>query len=73
MPTTQIFIQVSVGYIVPGGPAHKDGHLRVGQEIISVDGRTVMGAWHKEIVDLVTCAGQKGEITIGVRESGQPN
>ncbi|ESO06466.1 hypothetical protein HELRODRAFT_188365 [Helobdella robusta] len=60
--------QATIGHIVPGGPAYLDGNLCVGQEIVLIDGLNVEGAWHKDVVDLINMAAQKGEVMLSVRD-----
>nr|XP_022295952.1 membrane-associated guanylate kinase, WW and PDZ domain-containing protein 3-like isoform X10 [Crassostrea virginica] len=59
--------QVSVGHIVPNGSADLDGRLRTGDEITHVDGQNVINSSHHRVVGLMTRAGQRGHVTLGVR------
>ncbi|XP_074645983.1 membrane-associated guanylate kinase, WW and PDZ domain-containing protein 1-like [Tubulanus polymorphus] len=59
--------QVSVGHIVPGGAADLDARLRTGDEIIYVDGLSVVGSSHHKVVELVGNAGLAGRVTLGIR------
>nr|XP_022298503.1 uncharacterized protein LOC111107545 isoform X4 [Crassostrea virginica] len=59
--------QVSVGQIVPNGSADLDGRLRTGDEITHVDGQNVINSSHHRMVGLMTQAGQRGHVTLGVR------
>lgn len=59
--------QVSVGHIVPNGSADLDGRLRTGDEITHVDGQNVINSSHHRVVTLMTLAGQRGHVTLGVR------
>jgi hypothetical protein len=42
-----------VGSIIPGGAADLDGRLRVGDQIVEIDGQRVEGAPHNLAVDLI--------------------
>ena len=59
--------QVSIGHIVPGGAADVDGRLRTGDEILSVDGMSVVHTSHHHVVQLMGAAALNGRVTIGVR------
>lgn len=48
---------VAIGSIVIGGVAHRDGVLKAGDEIISINDRNVMGASHQEVVQLMSQTG----------------
>lgn len=58
---------MSVGHIVPNGSADLDGRLRTGDEITHVDGQNVINSSHHRVVTLMTLAGQRGHVTLGVR------
>ena len=59
--------QVSVGHIVPGGAAEADGRLKTGDEILTVDCETSVGAAHQETVQAIQQASEKGYVVLGVR------
>merc|ERR1719362_745328 len=59
--------QVSIGHIVPGGAADLDGRLFSGDEIMAVDGQTVMGASHHVVVGMMGHAAQRGQVALTVR------
>ncbi|RWS17992.1 membrane-associated guanylate kinase: WW and PDZ domain-containing protein 2-like protein [Dinothrombium tinctorium] len=48
---------VAIGSIVIGGVAHRDGILKAGDEIISINDRNVMGASHHHVVELMAQCG----------------
>ena len=48
---------VAIGSIVIGGVAHRDGVLKAGDEIISINDRNVMGGSHQEVVQLMSQTG----------------
>ncbi|XP_053207275.1 membrane-associated guanylate kinase, WW and PDZ domain-containing protein 3-like [Panonychus citri] len=45
---------ISVGSIVIGGVAHKDGILKAGDEILSINARDITGASHHTVVNLMS-------------------
>ena len=59
--------QVSIGDIVPGGAADLDGRLRIGDEIIAVDMRSIVHASHRYVVELFDAATIKGRVTISIQ------
>ncbi|XP_014671282.1 PREDICTED: membrane-associated guanylate kinase, WW and PDZ domain-containing protein 2-like isoform X2 [Priapulus caudatus] len=59
--------QVAVGTIVPGGAADIHGRLRMGDEILYVDGHSVAGASHHTVVQLMGNASNAGRVTVTVR------
>lgn len=59
--------QVSIGHIVPGGAADLDGRLFSGDEIVAVDGQSVMGASHHVVVGMMGHAAQRGQVALTVR------
>merc|ERR1719278_2349136 len=64
--------QVSIGHIVPGGAADLDGRLFSGDEIVAVDGQSVMGASHHVVVGMMGHAAQRGQVALSVRRQRQP-
>lgn len=48
---------VAIGSIVIGGVAHRDGVFKAGDEIISINDRSVVGASHHEVVQLMSQTG----------------
>jgi len=59
--------QVSIGHIVPGGAADLDGRLFSGDEIVGVDGQSVLGASHHVVVGMMGQAAQRGQVALTVR------
>jgi len=59
--------QVSIGHIVPGGAADNDGRLFSGDEIVAVDGQSVLGASHHVVVGMMGHAAQRGQVALTVR------
>ena len=59
--------QVSIRHIVPGGTADLDGRLFSGDEIVAVDGGSVVGASHHVVVGMMGHAAQRGQVALTVR------
>ncbi|CAL4060667.1 unnamed protein product, partial [Meganyctiphanes norvegica] len=59
--------QVSIGHIVPGGAADQDGSVTTGDDIVGVDGESVVGASHHRVVQLMAAAGSHGQVTLTLR------
>jgi C-terminal processing protease CtpA/Prc len=69
------YVQVSIGHIVPGGAADMDGRLYSGDEIVAVDGQSVMGASHHVVVGMMGSAAQRAQVQLTVRRrayQGEP-
>lgn len=49
---------IAVGSIVIGGVAHKDGILKAGDEILSINGQDIVGASHHQVVSLMSQCGR---------------
>lgn len=64
--------QVAVGHIVAGGAADMDGRIRSGDEIVSVDGYSVLKASHRQVVRLMNAAAARGQVTLVVRRRVYP-
>ncbi len=59
-----------VSMVHPDGPAHQAG-LRHGDEIITVDGATVMGKSHEQVVKMIR--GEAGTVVkLGIQGEGGP-
>nr|XP_017212193.1 membrane-associated guanylate kinase, WW and PDZ domain-containing protein 3 isoform X1 [Danio rerio]XP_021327516.1 membrane-associated guanylate kinase, WW and PDZ domain-containing protein 3 isoform X1 [Danio rerio] len=58
---------VYIGAIIPQGAAEKEGRLRAGDELIGIDGITVKGKSHKQVLDLMTNAARNGQVLLSVR------
>ena len=56
-----------MGTIVPGGAADKDGRLRKGDEILTIDGISIQGASHRRVISLMSNAAQSGHVLLGLR------
>lgn len=50
-----------------GGAADLDGRLCTGDEILSVDGQSVMNTSHHHVVQLMGKAATNGSVAIGIR------
>uniref|UniRef100_A0A915I3D2 Uncharacterized protein n=1 Tax=Romanomermis culicivorax TaxID=13658 RepID=A0A915I3D2_ROMCU len=59
--------QTSVGFVVPGGACDDDGRLKMGDEIVEIDGRSTVGTSHRMAVDLLKQASNVGHVKITVR------
>ncbi|KAK9758938.1 PDZ domain [Popillia japonica] len=59
--------QVAVGHIVADGAADLDGRIRSGDEIISVDGYTVVKASHRQVVQFMNAAAARGSVVLVLR------
>ncbi|XP_023338939.1 membrane-associated guanylate kinase, WW and PDZ domain-containing protein 1 isoform X4 [Eurytemora carolleeae] len=64
---SQNVVQVSIGHIVSGGAAHMDGRLFSGDEIVAVDGHSVLGASHHVVVEMMGSAAQRGQVQLTIR------
>lgn len=64
--------QVAVGHIVPGGSADLDGRLRTGDELLSVDGCSVVKASHRQVVRLMSAATSHGQVALILRRRQPP-
>ncbi|KAI5109125.1 membrane-associated guanylate kinase, WW and PDZ domain-containing protein 3 isoform X2 [Silurus meridionalis] len=58
---------VYIGAIIAQGAAEKDGHLWAGDELMAIDGITVRGKSHKQVLDLMTNAARNGQVLLTVR------
>ena len=43
-----------MGRIIPGGAAHQDGRLQVGDEITHVNNQSLYGATHQDVISLIS-------------------
>ncbi|XP_052260917.1 membrane-associated guanylate kinase, WW and PDZ domain-containing protein 2-like isoform X4 [Dreissena polymorpha] len=64
--------QVGVGHIVPGGAADRDGRLQTNDEILFCDDVCVINASHHKVVQLMSKAGQRGQVSLGIRRRIAP-
>ena len=62
-----------MGHIVPDGAAHLDGRIRTGDEIVSVDNVSVIGASHRKVVSIMGQAALRGLVTLGIRRRLNPS
>ncbi|XP_051975671.1 membrane-associated guanylate kinase, WW and PDZ domain-containing protein 2-like isoform X1 [Xyrauchen texanus] len=68
---------IVIGAIIENSPAERDGRLRPGDELFSVDRMPVAGRPHRYVIDLMHAAARKGQVTLTVRrrvlpQQGQP-
>ncbi|XP_026065656.1 membrane-associated guanylate kinase, WW and PDZ domain-containing protein 2-like isoform X8 [Carassius auratus] len=59
--------KILIGAIVEKSPADKDGRLRPGDELMSVDGIPVAGKPHRYVIDLMHGAARTGQVKLTVR------
>ncbi|XP_060759805.1 membrane-associated guanylate kinase, WW and PDZ domain-containing protein 2a isoform X4 [Neoarius graeffei] len=64
--------KILIGAIVENSPADKDGRLRPGDELISVDGISVAGKPHRHVIDLMHVAARTGHVKLTIRRRVQP-
>ncbi|MCI4388702.1 hypothetical protein PGIGA_G00089110 [Pangasianodon gigas] len=64
--------KILIGAIVENSPADKDGRLRPGDELISVDGIPVVGKPHRHVIDLMHVAARTGHVKLTIRRRVQP-
>lgn len=55
---------ISIGSVVFGGAAAKNGKLKSGDEIISINGIKVLGSTHKNVVDLISACTNRATIMV---------
>uniref|UniRef100_A0A8C6PP70 Membrane-associated guanylate kinase, WW and PDZ domain-containing protein 2 n=1 Tax=Nothobranchius furzeri TaxID=105023 RepID=A0A8C6PP70_NOTFU len=62
---------IVIGAIIENTPAERDGRLRPGDELISVDKNVVAGKPHKYVIDLMHSAARNGQVSLTVRRRVQ--
>lgn len=60
-----------IGAIIENTPAERDGRLRPGDELISVDKMVVAGRPHRYVIDLMHAAARNGQVSLTVRRRVQ--
>lgn len=55
---------ISIGSIVSGGAASKNGELKSGDEIISINGQNVTGATHTHVVNLISSCSHRASLVV---------
>ncbi|MEQ2286504.1 Membrane-associated guanylate kinase, WW and PDZ domain-containing protein 2 [Ameca splendens] len=63
--------KIVIGAIIENTPAERDGRLRPGDELISVDKNVVAGKPHKYVIDLMHAAARNGQVSLTVRRRVQ--
>uniref|UniRef100_A0A8C7NTR7 Membrane-associated guanylate kinase, WW and PDZ domain-containing protein 2 n=1 Tax=Oncorhynchus mykiss TaxID=8022 RepID=A0A8C7NTR7_ONCMY len=58
---------IVIGAIIENTPAERDGRLRPGDELISVDKMVVAGKPHRYVIDLMHTAARNGQVSLAVR------
>lgn len=66
-----VFEQIVIGAIIENTPAERDGRLRPGDELISVDKNVVAGKPHQYVIDLMHAAARNGQVSLTVRRRVQ--
>ncbi|XP_026853263.2 membrane-associated guanylate kinase, WW and PDZ domain-containing protein 2a isoform X4 [Electrophorus electricus] len=64
--------KILIGAIIENSPADKDGRLRPGDELLSVDGIPVAGKPHRYVIDLMHGAARNGQVKLTLRRRVQP-
>ncbi|XP_073799239.1 membrane-associated guanylate kinase, WW and PDZ domain-containing protein 2 isoform X19 [Danio rerio] len=59
--------KIVIGAIIENSPAERDGRLRPGDELVSVDRMPVGGRPHRYVIDLMHAAARNGQVTLTVR------
>ncbi|XP_042563412.1 membrane-associated guanylate kinase, WW and PDZ domain-containing protein 2 isoform X2 [Clupea harengus] len=62
---------IVIGAIIENSPAERDGRLRPGDELVSVDHMPVGGRPHRYVIDLMHAAARNGQVTLTVRRAIQ--
>uniref|UniRef100_H3D3K3 Membrane-associated guanylate kinase, WW and PDZ domain-containing protein 2 n=1 Tax=Tetraodon nigroviridis TaxID=99883 RepID=H3D3K3_TETNG len=62
---------IVIGAIIENTPAERDGRLRPGDELISVDKNVVAGKPHQYVIDLMHAAARNGQVSLTVRRRVQ--
>uniref|UniRef100_UPI00358FE81B membrane-associated guanylate kinase, WW and PDZ domain-containing protein 2-like n=1 Tax=Myxine glutinosa TaxID=7769 RepID=UPI00358FE81B len=60
----------SIGHIVPEGAAAREGHLQVGDRVVAIDGETLVGLTHADIVSRVAAAEHRITLTVSPSRQG---
>ncbi|XP_055790953.1 membrane-associated guanylate kinase, WW and PDZ domain-containing protein 2-like isoform X3 [Salvelinus fontinalis] len=58
---------IVIGAIIENTPAERDGRLRPGDELVSVDKMVVAGKPHRYVIDLMHAAARNGQVSLAVR------
>ncbi|XP_066526096.1 membrane-associated guanylate kinase, WW and PDZ domain-containing protein 2-like [Hoplias malabaricus] len=59
--------KILIGAIIENSPADKDGRLRPGDELLSVDGIPVAGKPHRYVIELMHAAARNGQVKMTIR------
>ncbi|XP_061663440.1 membrane-associated guanylate kinase, WW and PDZ domain-containing protein 2a isoform X3 [Syngnathoides biaculeatus] len=63
--------KILIGAIIEKSPADLDGRLRPGDELLLVDGVTVVGKPHRYVIDLMHAAARNGQVNMLIRRRRQ--
>ncbi|XP_025906237.1 FERM and PDZ domain-containing protein 2 [Nothoprocta perdicaria] len=55
---------IYVKSIIPGGPADKDGQIKIGDRLLEVDGMSLCGVTHKQAVERLKKSGQIAKLVL---------
>ncbi|KAM8806034.1 FERM and PDZ domain-containing protein 2 [Eudromia elegans] len=55
---------IYVKSIIPGGPADKDGQIKIGDRLLEVDGMSLCGITHKQAVERLKKSGQIAKLVL---------
>nr|CAD2208628.1 unnamed protein product [Meloidogyne enterolobii] len=61
-----------IGSVIPGGAADLDGRMRVGDQIIEIDGETTLAMQHKQAVELIRQASTVGAVKLTLLRHRSP-
>lgn len=61
-----------IGSVITGGAADLDGRMRVGDQIIEIDGETTMAMQHKQAVELIRQASTVGAVKLTLLRHRSP-
>lgn len=62
---------ISIGSIVFGGAASKNGKLKSGDEIITINGKNVVGATHQHVVELISACSNRASLKVRRKKYGE--
>ena len=53
-----------VGRIIDGSPADRSGQLQIGDRLVAVNGQSIVGMHHSDIVDMIKQSGTRVNLKI---------
>lgn len=60
--------RTTIGEIIPGGAADVEGTLKKGDEVITLDGESILGLSGSELVKAMTIAADNGTVSLGIKK-----